>query len=389
MHRTYRYRKPDRLKKMVIFALVASLIVFSLVYFLFVEKDTARVVAKVQPPAANGTQNGGNGGAAGCDDECLLDLALVKSNSSYCMNVSAANSDRCWEMFADYEFDACTSLMNYSMRKGCLNGFALAQKNESICWMLQAADVDACRDAVSPPCANISEGAEKELCLALRYGNYSYCASAACTLAYANVTGDEGACAALASEPEEAACRSIASKGNRCSGLRTSDREYCYLLLAKYTNDYGYCDEIESDYFNASCYYAAAIYYKDYTYCEKDTLDYIWDCYRNYSLETGDLSACYEIDSYAEGNFNSCLNNYASKYEDPSVCNGLTTIYMRTNCYAGIILSSQNLTLEKCSGVANPDWKDKCYSYYVKSGGDPSACGYIENSAEKTRCEGY
>lgn len=386
MHRKYHADRGARFRNMLVFTVIVSVIVFGMVYFLFGQKEAARITATVEKPQSNATGNATNAGAA-CDDECLIKAAIRNSDSGFCKNVSNARWDECWLIFSNAELPACLELRNYALKKECVDDFAVFRKNATLCGALEEVDKTACEEEVNPPCMNISKGLERELCLAYRNNNSDYCASSECLLIYAKGRNDPSVCEALASETEKTACLSVLEGSNRCSQLSGVAADYCYSILAQYSNDFTYCGLIQSGIHKYDCYLSAAIEEKNKTYCEKSDLEYRWDCYTNYSLETGDLDGCLAIDEqYATGSRDGCIGDYAETFGAPAACDYLSNIYMRTNCYGNIILGNYTMTVEKCSAISQADWKDKCFTRAASDVGDATICSYILGDYERKRC---
>lgn len=389
--RKYHFRS-GRHKNNLIYKIAAAVLAFALIfgiyYVIFMGKEGAPIPKPINTTNATGGNETENK-TTGCDDSCLIDLAIVNADSSYCLNMSDERSDECWQIFSNADLSACIMLKNYTLKKACVNDFALIGNDAAICEALEGADRTECAEKINPPCMNISDLAEQGLCLARRYGDVKYCgANTQCILSYATERGDVEACGQLGSDAESYACRSVVGNTNECSllsGLYTLD--YCYQLLAQYSNDFAYCDYVSTGAYKSNCYLSAAIAKDDKTYCEKNDLEYIWKCYSNYSVETGDIQGCFEIDKYASGTKDSCLNDYAKKYSDPSACNNLSTIYIRTNCYAEVILAATNLSVAKCDAVSQPSWRDKCFTYLAKNSGDISVCNYVVDDSERSRCD--
>ena len=388
-----RQRKPERpeekLRNVIIAVFIAAVVFFALAYFLFIGKGADRP----HIPGQNDTgANQSNGSAVLCNDDCILTLVLNSGNSSYCRNMSSARSDECWQMFAHTDLNACLSMKAQAARKECVGDLAFADKNASICDYLDAQDRQLCKEKINPPCMDIAAQPERELCLALRNNKSSYCTSPQCTLSYAQARKDASVCGLLTSEAEQKACTSLVNGTDICwasSGSYVAD--YCYQLLAQYTGNYDYCDPITSSAYRFSCTQSAAIAERNVSYCKDNDLDYVWECYRNYSMMTGDIEGCFAIDPYASGSRDGCLNAFASQLGDPSACNYLSGVYARTNCYANVILASQNLTLDRCSAITNPSWGDKCFTSLAIKSNQKLACDYIDtgNPDEKERCESY
>lgn len=379
---------PDRYKKlrnMILFAIVISLIVFGFVFFLFFGNGEIYVLSRTpqisQLPGImlNETKI--------CGDECFKQLALTNANFSYCKNVSEAEKDECLEMFMNTEREACLAIRSYELRKKCINTFAYAEKNLSLCDFLKSSDSALCKEKINPPCMDVSEQEKRELCLALRNNKSSYCTKLDCFLSYANERKDSSVCEALDAKAENYACKSIASKTDKCaalSGIYTLD--YCYQLFVQYSHEFSYCEKIQTGFYKFECYLNVAIIKKNKDYCAKNELEYIWKCYTNYSLASADIEGCLAINNYATGSKDGCIRTYAIKYDEPKICLYASTSYIRTNCYADVILQSTNLTVAKCETVLHPTWKDKCFTRAATIIGDKSICDYIENPDEKRRC---
>ncbi len=386
MDRGYRFDRYRRLRNMIVFAVAVSTIVFSAIYFIFLQQDVAKVWAKIhRAPTTNAT--GGENQAGACGDDCFLRLALTSADSSYCRNMSANRSDECWRMFSNSLIEACLALNNYSMRMGCVNDFAFLEKNASLCENLQGGDIGDCKERINPPCADLN-GTGQELCLAYRYNDSKYCSSSECFLTYATARNDSSACGGLSSDAEKYACRSVTESKDECSllsGAYTLD--YCYQLLAQYSGDFTYCGSIRNGLYKFNCYLSAAVKERNVSYCANNELEYIWECYKNYSLETGSADGCLAItDPYASASRDGCLRTFAIKFSEPSACGYLSTLYMKTNCYADAIWTSANLSAEKCSEVGQEDWMDKCYTQLAVQKNDTGVCDYVQNKDEKARC---
>lgn len=378
-----------KLMNAIIAIVIAAAVFLGIAYMLLTNKSSTTKLPKTEIQVINTNISGNETSASLCDDDCLLKYALTTTNSSYCNNMSSERSDECWQIFSASDFNACLKLKNYEMRKNCIGDAAFSQKNTSLCNLLSEQDKIFCIEKINPPCLDIVDQAEREVCLALRNNDTEYCSNSKCLLDYAKERNDSKVCDMLKLDSEKSACISILKGTDECfklSGIYTVD--YCYQLFAQYSHDYSYCKSIETKLYKFNCYKSAAIDTRNKTYCEKNDLEYIWDCYTNYSLSTGDISGCLVIDStYARGSRDGCLNMYANQLGDPTACNYPSTVYIRTNCYANSIMNSQNLSIEKCFGITNSDWRDKCFTSYAIKSSQKIICSYIENSDEKKRCE--
>lgn len=384
----YHFDHYAKFRNKLLFTIFISLVIFTLIYFLFLEKDVARVIARITNPGGiPGTNETGTNGTSSCGDDCFLKLALTTSNSSYCRNMSAARSDECWQIFSNSNLSACLELKNYTLRSGCVNDFASFGKNATICGFLNASDKAACEEGINPPCMN-ETGLQRQLCLAYRHNSTGYCTESACFLSYATTRHDATACANLSSISERYACESVVSGENRCSQLTAYSLDYCYQLLAQYTGDYSYCTGIGEFKYKANCLLDAALATRNMSYCELNELTYMPDCYVNYSLRTGDIAGCLALNNtYLTGSKDGCVYAFAENYTDPAACNYASTIFIRLNCYGDSILTApQNLSLDKCAAVTHPGWKDKCYSAYAIAVKDASICDFVLDSGAKSSC---
>jgi hypothetical protein len=128
----------------------------------------------------------------------------------------------------------------------------------------------------------------------------------------------------------------------------------------------------------------------DYSICKQDglSLNTLWACYINYSLSTGDLSGCKQIDKLATTNLYSCASMYANKFGDPSACELITeTLTQRATCYEGsIIYSHQNLNWANCAGITDFNWRNKCYTEAAKLKNDTSICDHASPAYAVQSC---
>lgn len=378
------FENAERKQRMRIFAVLLSIIVFAaigIVFLVFFHPESLDDWSQIYTPPKNNITVQINETKT-CNDDCFIKLALSNKNSTYCKNVSENRSDECYIMFSNSEINACLALKNYSLKKDCV----IKSKNLSLCELLRNEDVVNCRGETTPIC-NITEA--RDSCLAFYYNNSIYCSSEECRFNYAKERNDSFICENFSLDAEKYACRSVAKKTNECSLLNSIVvSDYCYQLLAQYSKDFSYCNYIVTGRYKYGCYSNAAVEKKDHSYCKKNEIEYIWDCYRNYSLATTDINGCFEIDSkYAKGSRDGCLRIFARAFELPYACNYLSDIYSRTNCYADVILQATNLSMEKCEAIVHETWKDKCYGQYAFQSNQGGACNYIQNEYEKTKCK--
>ena len=372
----------------IIFAIVATMIVMSAGYFLFLVKEQYDywTTTRMYPnnTLANNTTIIENNT---CGDDCLVALAISSGNSSYCLNVSRTSGDECWRMFSNDEINACLRINEYSLKKSCISYFATTSKNLSLCNLLSGADAANCIDEISPPCMDVN-GTAREVCLAMRYNNTKYCSNEACLLEFAKASRDSSVCSGIKNEAENGACRSLVDNKDYCHlFLGSYTKDYCYQLMAQNLHDFSYCRKTTTPLYEYNCYLSAAIELKKPEYCKNTDIEYIWDCYKNYSLALHDMNGCISIDNYASNSKDGCFYEYAKKFEEPNACNYLSTIYMKTNCYADLIIGGTELTVAKCNAVQNPTWKDKCFSRAAYLQKDVSICSKIAGDDERKNCE--
>lgn len=358
----YQFNKSNRFRNMFILAVLLSLVIFSILYFMFPEKgNSPRIKDTTAPPILSQINTTINETLV-CDDSCFISLALKNANSSFCKNISTKRSDECWQMFSTFELSSCLELKNYSLKKNCIDIFIIANRNASLCDYLEGVDKEQCEKRSFQPCINVSK-TESELCLALAYENLSYCSKMNCIISYAKERNNISACDTVPSDPEKYACKSVILNSNQCSLLsEVNTLNYCYQLVAQFSNDYSYCRRIVNDtIYQYACYLSAAIKTNNLSYCANTDLNYRGACYTNYSLETGNINGCIAANStFTVGTADGCLRMFALKFSDPSACNYISDLDIRTNCYANTIFQTSNLTIEKCSAVLHPSWRDKC-----------------------------
>jgi hypothetical protein len=233
--------------------------------------------------------------------------------------------------------------------------------------------------------------ADPGLCNAIKLSNPSLCQSnASCLLNYSLTKNDANSCEGVQNEVVTAACKSSVLKTDKCSGLsKPAERDYCYELFAIYTNDKYTCTQISaSSSYAIDCFSVFAIREQNYTVCNVFSLDERWACYINYSLGTGDLAACYQIDSLATTNRFECAFEFAKKYGNPGACEVIDRLNSRDTCYQGsIIYSNENLDWHYCSDITNFEWMNKCYNEAAKLYHDITLCDKISATYAREACK--
>jgi hypothetical protein len=190
------------------------------------------------------------------------------------------------------------------------------------------------------------------------------------------------------------ACISILEHKDHCGELpKPAEQDLCWQLYATTTNDPAVCygiSELSSYALTCFSYFAAENH--DLSFCNqgKFELNELWQCYRAYSLNSGDLAGCDKIytesHALATTNIFGCYFDYAKKYGNPHACDYINDLPQMSTCYQGAILSNPNLNYTYCDDVAVEIWKNKCYIEYAKTHNDSSVCDYIATANEKEAC---
>lgn len=337
-----------------------------------------------QPPPQNQTN-----ATVQCGDRCIMERALAAQNASACGEIQDAGiSQDCYGSLANVSLAACTALTDAAKRKSCVTAFAVSAANVSLCDLISEGK-DACRLAVDP-CYGSSD---RKLCEALYTGNPRNCGDdTACLLNYSTAKKDEASCNLIQSDVVSTACRSAVTYSDKCAFLpRLAERDYCYELFAIYSDDYLTCTQITpNSVYGIDCYSIFAARRGNLSICDNDgfSLNELWYCYTNYSLMTGDMSGCREIDELAVTNKFRCSSEYAKKFGDPSACELVESASSRTTCYSGaIIYFNKNLDWTKCDDVTVLAWRNECFTEAAKLNDDILLCDYIEDSPERGLCK--
>ncbi|NYZ76910.1 hypothetical protein H0O02_01185, partial [Candidatus Micrarchaeota archaeon] len=188
------------------------------------------------------------------------------------------------------------------------------------------------------------------------------------------------------------ACYSILTNTHgSCADLELiPQREYCWELYAIFTDNRMMCSEITQEtQYSLECYSYFAAKEKDITICDSSgtlQLDNLWKCYSAYTLGTGDVIGCQRIHPLATTNQFSCFFEYGKKYGNPMACDMMNNPKFARTCYQGIILGNANLNYIYCHGVAQEEWRNKCYTESAKLRNDVSLCDFITTAPEKEIC---
>lgn len=329
------------------------------------------------------------------DDECLLQLALQNQNPTICDLIAGNESEqRCYEQLAPTRFEACEKVTDYDKRKECAWANARLENSVRPCQHIGLTDEDrqACTLHIDE-CYYQNES-ERRTCHAISRSNVTYCENGQeCVIQYARAKKDPYSCQQiLGSGAVQYLCVSLATGVASCQDLSGEfERDYCYELYAKRTNQIGYCGNVrvtkDTDY-QWRCYAYFAVREQDLALCNNVDLLRRWNCYTNYSLETGKTDGCVGI-NYAAYAKTSCFFDLAMMYGNPGVCEKITDAAEKSRCYAAVIYGYQRpIALEYCHPVTVDSWKNACYGEVAKITGNVTICDtYVSNEGERQLCE--
>jgi hypothetical protein len=348
-------------------------------------------------PNQTGQQNLSNQTPAvpACDDACLYQKAMAARNPAICANLSAPSVQRCYEDLSNVSLDACKAVADAVKKQSCVT--VLAAGNISLCDL--AVDRAACRRRVDA-CA---DSGDNVLCRAIAKSDPSLCNSDTwCLLNYSTAKDNVSTCSLIQNPVISTACLAVIKRTDKCSDLKLqSQKDYCYQLYATYTNDYLVCTQIYPDSpYALDCLSLFAARMHNSSICRQDSLSLntLWECYINYTLLTGDLNGCRQIDKLATTNLFHCAFEYAKKFGDPSGCEIIEeTLTMRSTCYQGVLEGSWSddhsvfytptiIDWKKCVNVSNFNWKNKCYTTAAKLYNDSSLCNYATEEFARQSC---
>ncbi|HSB47293.1 MAG TPA: hypothetical protein VLD37_04705 [Candidatus Bilamarchaeum sp.] len=383
----YRYNKEGKSPYLLIGLLLVLIIVAGggLLYIIsqrpHAEPPPVPNQTNVTPPKPNQTNV-----TPVCDDNCILSHAVQDKNLSGCQAIANGSLEQeCYVQLSGSLLDACKLVNDTPKRDSCLKSYAKAGMDMALCDLLSSG-ISECKLSI-----DMCYGSqEPDLCNALKLSDPAKCMSeTSCLLNYSLTKGDEAACGGIQNPVVSAACKSSVLNSDRCSDLaKPAERDYCYELFAIYTNDKYTCTQITTDSSYAiDCYSVFAIREQNYTVCDVFSLDERWACYINYSLGTGDLSACYKIDSLATTNRFKCAFEFAKEYGNPAACEAIDRLNSRDTCYQGsIIYSNENLDWHYCDDISNFEWMNKCYNEAAKKYNDVTLCDRINTPYAREAC---
>lgn len=325
---------------------------------------------------------------ATCGDDCLFGQAMNLTDPGFCKQISDdKRRNDCYIALSNDSLSACVNVQDNATLEGCVMKFAVQRGQTEVCLYLPEPYATQCM-ALLDPCYH-NNGTARSLCLALEKQDYSQCGGdAECLFNYSVATGKGDACSAISGAANQSGCASAATHKDKCYDLSLqSEKDLCYEIYATRTNDSRLCSAITPD----NLYMLACVGYfvgngADYGTCDVLTLNNRWNCYKNYSLGTGDVSGCVAIDKLASSSRFSCMYEFAKKWGDPSACDLTNDPAQTLTCYVGAIMNNTNLDYTHCQAVAQVAWRNKCYMQSALLRGDASLCDLIATENEKNDC---
>lgn len=321
-----------------------------------------------------------------CDDSCLFSRALISSSFEDCAKINSTTKQQCFVAISNSSFDACTSVLNYSIKKQCINKFALSRNSTSICDELVSSDRSSCKVAVDSCFGSSNPG----VCYAFKFSDPTRCQSdEGCLLNYAQNHSSVAACELIQNRPVSLGCKSAISHNNFCGSLSGVQSDLCLQVYGGLSNDKSICQTIQTSSYSLSCFANVSVSSNDSSVCDNSqmSLNDRWTCHTSYSLSSGDISGCDSIPDLADNAKFQCAFQFAKKFGDPSSCQIIDSISSRIVCYQGsIIYSPQTLDYRKCSNITNYNWMNKCYLESAKTYSDISLCDLIEDTSFRQTC---
>ncbi len=334
---------------------------------------------------------GGSGGTSppATTDEGWMQKALEEQDAYLCLRVSIEKQDECLLPLSNLSLQNCMMLGNYEYEKGCLWHHAQAQQDMTICDLMRGDDVQECVRSLAPPCTFEPDEASKSRCLAFLNGDYRLCKDDLCFFDFGTQYGNLSSCGMVQDAVRRAACEGVVNRENPCGQFESSNRDLCYYMMALGKNSVHDCYSIDGEKNSEMAYecfthFALANSNKDL--CSALGLLKRWDCYRDYSLEKNDITACEAIDPRAEYNRDLCFDYYAREYFQASACNHIKSGVAKTNCYAYVVMAAPDLEMWDCSNVEEREWRDRCFTSMAELGGDAVYCNYVHDSAIREIC---
>lgn len=323
-------------------------------------------------------------------DDCFKALAVKEGNASVCDKIyTVSMRDDCIFVFSNESLLLCDKLTADDKKDDCFGAHARNDNDSSLCNRIVDADKkESCMKAILSPCTFETDEGKKKLCFALEKGDYSLCGGDdSCLFAYGINKSDEAACNNISLNARKGACLSTALNEDDCISFSLrGERDFCYELTAKETNNMLYCLKITTGTsYENNCYTNLAIKNNDSGICIHVPSDIDRDsCYQNYSLTTGNWSACSRIGGPMTKD--ACYRETAYTYFLPSACTGMSSSYGRNACYGVVLGSGKDIAQSECEGIAISDWKDQCYYVVAVQENNKSLCDLISTASTKEKC---
>ncbi|MCX6768386.1 MAG: hypothetical protein NTY83_00880 [Candidatus Micrarchaeota archaeon] len=337
--------------------------------------------------AGTGGSTGGTTPAA--TDEEWAQKALSEQDAYLCLRVSIEKQDACILPLSNLSLQNCMMLSDYAYEKECLWHHAQAQQDMTICDLMQGSDVRECIQSMAPPCTFEADNVSKGRCMAFLNNDYNYCRDDSCFFDFGTQNRNASACAGIQDVVRKAACEGVISQENPCNQFESSNRDLCYYMMALGKNSSHDCYNIDSEKNSQiayQCFEHFALVGNNKDICSGLGLLMRWDCYKSYSIQKQDISACEAIDPRAEANWNQCFDEFARAFFQASACNQIKAGVAQTNCYAYVVMAATHLEMWDCNNVAEKEWKDRCFTSMADLDNDATYCNYVEDVAIKEIC---
>lgn len=393
MEKRHKYEPPEgKDNRKMMFVLIGILLVLivvgvSVLIFLFMGQLAPPIPPDIKPNVTV-PENLTNVTPPGCDDSCLLQVAINTSSVSFCGKINDSSMQQsCYTHFSNDSLSACLKIEDATKLRECVSYHAVLNDDIGICSNLDGPDKDSCLAQVD--ICHEKQGTRRDLCDALSKNDPGLCkGDEECIFNYSFTTGIPGSCEALGDVVTEQACKSYVLDQDLCYDLpRQAEKDLCYQIYAIKSDDSVVCSAIYPDTLYAlECYSHFSVEKSDLSLCDGLSLNNRWACYTNYSFGTKDISGCVSIHRLATTARFKCFFEYAKSYGDPSACDLINVTAQTTTCYVGSILNNTNLNYETCKDVVRIQWKNKCYMESAIMNNDSSLCDYIETELERKSC---
>ncbi|MFH1306526.1 MAG: hypothetical protein ABIH83_02615 [Candidatus Micrarchaeota archaeon] len=326
-------------------------------------------------------------------DECYKNLAHATDNFSLCNKIySVATRDVCLLPFSRLDAKLCNNLVSSKNKQDCFESAALRLNNTDYCTKISDGErKQECLKKLSPPCSFEPDAKSTRLCQALYYNDTSYCRAGACFFELGVENSNLDACNEISSSERalSLACKSIVNDNiTICNdtGIDTVS-DYCLKLAAERADKPVWCTfTSEGSPYGNMCLEYFAVKNNDPTLCKYTAPEMERDnCYINYSTSTGNYSACEKaINSLLRSE---CYFDTAIENGDVGACNQMG-YKSRPSCYNLVISGEVPIkSLESCDSIIEESWKAKCYVEYAWQTENSSVCDLIEEEKYIDDCK--